>query len=64
MPPDKLQQITPLWMRINAAVPYFGTSKSTLNKYIKEKRFRSIKDGGRRLIHVPSATEYFNSRPE
>jgi hypothetical protein len=61
MPSDKTPPIVPLWMRINTAVGYFDTSRSTINKYIKEKRFRSIKDGGRRLIHVPSATAYFEN---
>jgi excisionase family DNA binding protein len=60
MPPVKVPP-TPLYLRPAAASDYFGTSRSTLHKYIKEKRFRSIKDGGRRLIHVPSATEYFEN---
>jgi excisionase family DNA binding protein len=62
MLPDKVPPITPLYMRVADACRYFATSRSTLNKYIKERRFRSIKDGGRRLVHVPTATRYFENQ--
>jgi hypothetical protein len=61
MPSDKAPPITPLYMRISVACAYFATSRSTINRYVKEKRFLSRKDGGRRLIHVPSATKYFEN---
>ena len=52
---SQVHRLVPPYMRLFSACQYFGTSQSKLNKYIKERRFRSIKDGGQLLIHVPSA---------
>jgi hypothetical protein len=54
----------PRYLSLKDAARRYATSKSTLYIHIKRKDFRTIKHGGRRLIHVASADAFFDAMPE
>jgi excisionase family DNA binding protein len=57
-------QLQPRYVSVRDAANRYATSKSTIYVLLAQNKIRAVKFGGRTLVHVESADQYFDSLPE